>query len=292
MLRYRADLRTLAYMLVMTLLFAYQWAYGWQNAGVYVLYLFFSVAVSVIAHNHNHIPIWTSKLLNRATDYWLTVFYGFPVFAWIPTHNRNHHKFNNREGDYTITYRISEENNFLTLLTYPSISAYFQQAPISIYLRSQWTNSRVRFWECISEYGVLILWIGAFLFLDWYKAIWLVILPQQFATFSVLVFNYVQHVHADEESEIDHSRNFKGMINILLFNNGLHTAHHLNASLHWSLIPDAHRELEPRINPDLIEPSMFYYLFRNYTVGLFFPRFRTKSMRLERLAHHTQTAAA
>ncbi|MGA0833921.1 MAG: fatty acid desaturase, partial [Candidatus Kapaibacteriota bacterium] len=108
MLRYQADLRTVAYMLVTTAVFALQWTVVGFHPALYVLYLFLSIAVTVIAHNHNHLPIWKKPFLNHLTDYWLTVFYGFPAFAWIPTHNMNHHRMNNREGDYTITYRLTE----------------------------------------------------------------------------------------------------------------------------------------------------------------------------------------
>jgi beta-carotene hydroxylase len=104
LLRYKADRRTLVYGVLTTCVFGLQWVFGPRlpialGALVYVAYLFLSIAVTVIAHNHNHIPIWRNKTLNAFTDYWLTIFYGFPAFAWIPTHNMNHHALNNKEGD-------------------------------------------------------------------------------------------------------------------------------------------------------------------------------------------------
>ena len=66
----------------------------WNLAAIqpilYAWSLFMAVSVAVIAHNHNHVPIWRSRFLNTLTDYWLTLFYGFPAFGWIPTHNKNH----------------------------------------------------------------------------------------------------------------------------------------------------------------------------------------------------------
>ena len=121
MLRYKADIKTIIYMIITSSLLIIQWELTGMNPFIYTVYLFLSVAVAVITHNHNHVQIWKSKVMNTLTDWWLTVFYGFPVFAWIPTHNKNHHKLNNRRGDYTITYRISEKNNLATLLTYPTI---------------------------------------------------------------------------------------------------------------------------------------------------------------------------
>ncbi len=197
MLLYTADWRTLGYMSVTTTLLVVQWSLSEFQPLLYLWALFMSVSVGIIAHNHNHVTIWTSKPLNALTDYWLTLFYGFPAFGWIPTHNMNHHKFNNREGDYTLTYRYTERNNLLTLLSYPSISGYHQQRPIRDYLTHLWSNKRRNFWFCISQYVVLATFILGALWLDWKKALLFIVIPQQMSLFSILIFNCIQHVHAD-----------------------------------------------------------------------------------------------
>jgi beta-carotene hydroxylase len=294
MLRFKADYKTLIYAVLTTALLIVQWIVTGFNPFIYAVYLFLSVAVSVITHNHNHVQIWTSKFINTLTDYWLTVFYGFPVFAWIPTHNKNHHKLNNRLGDYTITYRFSEKNNLATLLTYPTISGFYQQKAIRNYLKDMYHNNKKRFYLSVSQYLVLILWIAAALFIDWENAILFVIIPQQVSLFSVLIFNYVQHVHANEESEYNHSRNFTGFLNFMLFNNGYHTIHHEIAGLHWSKTPAEHKKIEHLIDDSLLERSFWWFIFKNYFLGLFIERFKTDSMRLRRIENEklqVQTAA-
>src|SRR5258708_1534115 len=141
MLKHSADIKTLAYLIISALLLYVQWKmeFHWW---LYVPCLYFAVSVAVIAHNHNHVPMWKNSVMNHITDYWITLFYGFPIFAWTPTHNKNHHKFNNKEGDFTITYRYSESNNIFTLLSYPSISSYFQQSPVMNYLKYLYANKR------------------------------------------------------------------------------------------------------------------------------------------------------
>jgi len=141
-------------MVLTTALFVLQWTTIGMHWFSYTAYLFFSVAVSAITHNHNHVRMWKSDVLNTLEDWWLTVFYGFPVFAWIPTHNKNHHRLNNRPGDDTIWYRASEKNNFLTLLSYPSISAYYQQRSIKEYLAGLYRKNRNRFYLCIIIRGL------------------------------------------------------------------------------------------------------------------------------------------
>ena len=152
LLSYRADRRTLAYMAVATALLITQWNLAALQPALYACSLFMAVSVAIIAHNHNHVPLWRFRLLNILTEYWLTLFYGFPAFGWIPTHNKNHHFLNNKKGDYTITYRISEKNNILTLLSYPSISSYFQQKPIADYLKTLWRSNRPKFYLAASQY--------------------------------------------------------------------------------------------------------------------------------------------
>ena len=283
MLKNRADIKSLIYIIITTSLFVIQWVFIGVNSFIYTWYLFMSVAVSVMTHNHNHLPMWQSKTLNTITDWWLTVFYGFPIFAWIPTHNKNHHRFNNRAGDDSITYRVSEKNNFLTLISYPTISGYYQQNAIFRYLKDLKANNKEKYWLCISQYVILFLWIAGAFLLDWQKALLFVIIPQQVSLFSVLIFNYVQHVHSNEESEWNHSRNFTGFLNFMLFNNGYHTIHHHKAGLHWSKVPEAHAEIEHNINPILLERSFWWYIVRVYILSIFIPKFRTNSMRLERI---------
>ena len=278
-----ADVKSLIYIFITTALFITQWIWLGVNPFIYTWYLFMAVAVAVMTHNHNHLPMWRSKVLNVLTDWWLTVFYGFPIFAWIPTHNKNHHRFNNCEGDDSITYRVSEKNNFLTLVSYPTISGYYQQKAIVRYLKEMKANNREKFWICISQYVVLILWIAAAIIIDWEKALLFVFIPQQVSLFSVLIFNYVQHVHANEESEWNHSRNFTGFLNFLLFNNGYHTIHHHKAGLHWNKVPEAHKEIVHNIDPILLERSFWWYIVKSYFLSVFIPKFRTNSMRLERM---------
>ena len=270
-------------MSVTTALFLLQWNLPHFQPLLYFWFLFMAISVAIIAHNHNHVPIWKSRLLNIATDYWLTLFYGFPAFGWIPTHNKNHHHLNNKAGDYTLTYRLSEKNNIFTLLSYPSVSSYFQQKPIGDYLKTLWRSNRPKFYLAASQYLVLGLYYAIALFWNWKKALLFIVVPHQVSLFSILIFNYVQHVHADEESVYNHSRNFTGLINLMLFNNGLHTVHHQAPGIHWSQTPAAQRKILNRIDPSLNERSFWWYIARVYLIAPLHPAFHSVSMRAARI---------
>ncbi|MEO1022535.1 MAG: fatty acid desaturase [Bacteroidota bacterium] len=283
MLKNKADLRTLLWMVSGTGLFFYLWNMPGFNWLLYILLLYFSVAFSVFAHNHIHVPTWKNKYMNLIHSCWITIFYGFPIFGWIPTHNKNHHRHNNKEPDYTRTYRVSEKNNLWTISIYPTISAMAQQNPVFRYYKGLFRKNRQKFWFCTVQIIAILIWVGVAFILDWKKALIYVIIPQQVSLNTVLVFNYIQHVHADEESDYNHSRNIVGWpLNFFLFNNGYHTIHHLKPSLHWSETPQAHRDIEHLIEPHLNEKYLFWYLLRVYILGLFIPSFRTQSMRLAR----------
>ena len=102
------------------------------------------------------------------------------------------------------------------------------------------------------------------------------LIPALFALWTIMFFNYIQHVHADPWSENDHSRSFDGkLINFLLFNNGFHAAHHENPGMHWSQLPAAHAQIAPHIDPRLVERNMWWYFCKCYFLSAVLPRFRT-----------------
>ncbi|MEI9933681.1 MAG: fatty acid desaturase [Ferruginibacter sp.] len=176
-------------------------------------------------------------------------------------------------------------------MSYPSVSAYFQHHPISHHLQHLWKNKRKEFFIAVFQYVALFTMIIIALVIDWRKTILYIIIPQQFALVTVLVFNYIQHVHADEESKFNHSRNFvSGFTNFMLFNNGFHTVHHYRASIHWSKLPEEHKKINHLIEPHLNEQVILVYLFKTYIMAPFHKSFRASSMRVARKKKELITA--
>jgi fatty acid desaturase len=254
------------------------------------LSLYFGFCAGVFSHNHNHCPVFKSRKLNAFYSAWLSVFYGFPTFAWIPTHNLNHHKYVNKAGDATITWRYSKKNTWLIASTYYFVSAYWQADPIREYIDKARANNRPLYRQIIGQYVMLV---GAqttllAIAVAWHHDIWwrgpLVWLfgfaiPAFFANWSMIFINYIQHVHADPWSEHNHSRNFVSKLgNWLVFNNGFHTAHHESAGLHWSKLPDAHAKIGHLIDPELNQASIFGFCIKAYLLGIFDSRFRTRQV--------------
>jgi len=246
---------------------------------------YFAIATGVIAHNHMHRPTLGAKWANELFSGWISVFYGYPVFAWLPTHNLNHHKLVNRRGDATITWRYTNGHNAFVAATYFFVSAYFQSAWIKDYIREARRKRPAVFRRILLQYvftysahvAVLALSIhlyGAHLG----TRIWAVSmgLPAFAALWTIMLFNYCQHVHADPWSLHDHSRNFESkLLNFLLFGNGYHTVHHEQPSLHWADAARAHAELRALIDSRLCERSMWWFFFRQYALAPLWPRLGT-----------------
>ena len=121
---------------------------------------YFCIACGTITHNHNHRATFSDQRWNNVFGHILTIFYGYPALMWVPTHNLNHHKYVNRPGDATATWRYTNKHSLWVALTYPLVSGYFQSFPIKEYIarvkeRKPRLYARIRF-----QYA---FWIGTYL---------------------------------------------------------------------------------------------------------------------------------
>ena len=284
MLKNRADYKTLMFVGIISAIWIWNWTLPVFHWIPFLLSCVGAVCVTSMVHNHVHVNIFKLGWLNIFYDYWLTVVYGYPVFAWISTHNKNHHVYNNRAEDFVPSYILSEKNNLFTLLSYPTVSGKVQHKVNFQYLKGLWYSNRKKCLYYWSQFVVVALFILIALAIDWKKALLFVVVPQQIALNVVLIFNYIQHIHCDEESKYNHSRNILSpLMNFMLFNNGYHTAHHMKPLAHWSELKALHGKIDHQIDPTLKEPSFFWMLVRMYLVAPFFPSFRGRNMRAIRM---------
>jgi fatty acid desaturase len=288
MLRYTSDIRTLLWAAAFPVVALAHYARPELCGYLAPVSLYLGFCSGVFSHNQNHCPTFKGKWLNAIYAAYLSFFYGYPTFGWIPTHNLNHHKFVNKAGDATITWRISRENNLWTAFSYFFLSVYHQAEPIQSYIRKARSKGGTLFRQIMTQYAVValghvtMLALGVWLhgwargFLVYFFGFGLMSL---FALWSMIFINYIQHVHCDPWDAHNHSRNFVSKVgNFLVFNNGFHAAHHENAGLHWSKLPEAHAKIADKIHPELNQSSIFAFCFRVYILGFFFERFRTKQI--------------
>ncbi|HET9960653.1 MAG TPA: fatty acid desaturase, partial [Polyangiaceae bacterium] len=206
--------------------------------------IYLGYCAGIFSHNHNHCPTFRSRAMNDFFSIWLSIFYGYPLFGWIPTHNLNHHKFVNKAGDATITWRYTKKHTFLVAITYFFVSAYWQSEPIREYIqkarRSNGRMYRQVVAQAVAVIGAHVGLLGLGIYL-WGPARGALVyafgfaIPAAFALWSMMFTNYIQHVHCDPWSKDNHSRNFVSpWVNWFVFDAGYHSVHHEHAGTHWS----------------------------------------------------------
>jgi fatty acid desaturase len=167
------------------------------------------------------------------------------------------------------------------VLTYPFVSSYHQSDLIGAYVKTAksrggaiWKQVR---WQYTVWAGAHISMLALAIALHGIKTGLYVYglsmaLPAFFALWTIMVFNYEQHVHTDPYSEHNHSRSFiSPTLNFLLFNNGYHTIHHENPASHWSDAAELHAKIADQIHPDLQQKSLWGYWLKQYFLAPFIP---------------------
>jgi beta-carotene hydroxylase len=239
--------------------------------------MYLAYAAGVLAHNHNHLPVFGNRRANAFYSSVLSFFYGYPTFGWIPTHNENHHRYREREGDVTATWRHTRKNTAWSAFTYFFRSAAWQAPLIAAYLRRvKKRSTRAWAWllaQYVIVFGGHLAACALAIRLYGFRTGGLVYLsalgiPAMGALWGLMFTNYVQHIDCDPSSRWNHSRNFDSRwMNFLVFDNGFHTVHHDRAILHWSHARAAHEAVVHNIAPCLNERSIAGYCWKTYVIG-------------------------
>jgi fatty acid desaturase len=228
-----------------------------------------SFLTAVVMHHHMHQGIFRARWLNLAFRCVLSFGLLFPASSLIPVHNLVHHHFDDDgQPDWAASEHVAFRWNLLNLLHFPNVAGTYSFTGMQRWARLAGRREFRR--QLAVEQAVAFGGTAVLLALDFWTALFFVVLPQLWGARSFLRINILQHDGCDVRSEWNHSRNFTGRVfNWLLCNDGFHTIHHNRAGLHWVELQEAHaREVAPRIDPTLEEPSMLRYLLRTYLWNL------------------------
>lgn len=251
------------------LLFGMYFVPACRNVVFLVGACYFSFLNAVVIHNHLHKGIFKSKALNRAFRCVLSFGALYPASANIASHNLVHHHFDDDgQPDWAAPDNVSFRWNLLNLIHFPNVAGPNTFSGVSRWaLTTRQKDFRGQYLrEQVFAFGLT----GALLALDFWTALFFIVLPQLWGARGILRINLIQHDGCDITSEWNHSRNFVGRaFNWIMCNNGYHTIHHNRAGLHWSVLHLAHdRECEPRMDGRLNERSMVLYLLRTFVFGV------------------------
>lgn len=270
-LRYRADVRSLAFILgslgVQAVGFVWLPESWWARIAWCALACQTSFVCAVIAHNTLHCPMFTSKGANRGVQYLLSLATGDAVSSFVPGHNLGHHTHLQTAKDTMRTSKLRFRWNLLNQLLFMFVVGGALVKHTYRYVWSMRSRRPKWFRQFVSEmvllvavYAYLVIAFGFLPFLLY------AFIPHSYASWGIIGINFVQHDGCDPEHPVNHSRNFVGrLVNWWTFNNGYHGIHHMHPSLHWSLLPQAHaRELSPTIHESLEQRSLIRYCIKAY----------------------------
>jgi len=266
LLKHPAEKRQVGIIAVyMALLFGMYFVPALRHPVLFVAACYFSFLNAVVIHNHMHRGVFHSKKLNDAFKLVLSFGNLYPASANTPSHNLVHHHFeDDGRPDWASPEHVAFRWNLLNLIHFPNVAGPNTFAGVrrwgAVAGREAFRRQYGR--ETYFAFGLTAL-LAAF---DFWTTLFFIIMPQLWGARGILRINLIQHDRCDTSSEWNHSRNFVGRaFNWIMCNNGYHTIHHNRAGLHWSDLAEAHRrEVEPRIDPSLDEPSMVGYLLRTY----------------------------
>ncbi|HJL44127.1 MAG TPA: fatty acid desaturase [Myxococcales bacterium LLY-WYZ-16_1] len=236
-----------------------------RNPVFFVAACFFSFLNAIVIHNHLHQGIFQDRRWNDRFKLVLSFGNLYPASANTPSHNLVHHHFeDDGRPDWASPDHVHFGWHLLNLIHFPNVAGPNTFAGVKRWaalfgrdaFRRQYTK------ETAFAFGLT----GLLALFDFWTTLCFIVLPQLWGARGILRINLLQHDGCDTSSEWNHSRNFVGRaFNWILCNNGYHTIHHNRAGLHWSALPRAHqKEVVPRIDPSLDEPSMVWYLLKTF----------------------------
>lgn len=211
--------------------------------------LFQPIQAVAIACNHyqHHVNVFRVKVLNRAYEVILFLQTGTPPFLITLHHNLGHHPHYLEPEKDTLRWQRPDGSPLsLAQALWRNFAGHFTDT-IAIGRRHPKVYRRFKVMA-----AVCAVLLAALLWLDPAKALIVFVGPMLLAVFNVARLGFEQHAGLSLEDHLGASRNIESRLyNLVTFNSGYHTAHHLKPGLHWSRLPELHRELRDRIPAEL-----------------------------------------
>ena len=264
MLKYRADIRTIAGACTATGVYVAYGCYGhcaaWpvRVGGWCALSLLaFQQAVSV--HNFCHVKPFRHASANRLFGVWLSVMSGSPASLFVPGHVETHHRAPESAIDALRTNQMAYARPWMNLvLFFPTVLPGVIRND-SRYMAAQRQKRSSVYYHYRTEMVVLHAFMVAQLVVDW-RMLLVYVATTTVGKAMIVTLNLLQHEGCDVESKFNGARNFTGpILNYLLFDNGFHQVHHMYPGLHWSLVRSKHEDIKSSIDPDLLHENILWY---------------------------------
>ncbi len=222
---------------------------------------FFCFAASIVNHNHMHVQVFVVDWLNNFLNLALTLARGHTASGIMIPHNLNHHVETNTNADWIRPQLAGYGFGWIRMARYvviASINMGVQRIREGAPRLERHAQKRA-----LTEKLVIVCAVVAACWHDWQVFLLLNAVPWLLGLAMLVGVNLLQHDGCDDRSPLSGSRNFTSPIgNWLLFNNGFHTAHHIDPNLHWSALPALHASTRSEMpRSDLEVRSILRYLW-------------------------------
>lgn len=211
--------------------------------------LFLVRQVSIVEHNIVHLPIFRGKFLNTLFGWLCQLSNGMPLESYRVHHVTNHHRYNNRFdasardwsspfGFRSTRYPHRPIGKLYYVATFPFLAhgeslLWFLRAPTS-----RITRAFVRSLAVVCTASGVLIWLSPAGFVKFFLLPWIVLI------FGSGDNNYDEHKGCKMTNPYDSANDRLDFFHtVLSFNLGYHVEHHLQPSLHWSLLPRYHKTL-------------------------------------------------
>lgn len=264
-MKYQEDLRSLFLLLVASgsLFAAVRFDYSPLSLGVYFFCITWGVLnvflVCLLNHNHRHNPIFYSSFLNRIVNIFISLCIGAPSTRLHLVHHFNHHRHFRDNEDWSSYKKHAKGRGLGRILFY----VFSGSKELSQKRNTQKFPAKFNK-ELLIERLFLFGFSGCALLFN-IKSFLIIIAPCWFLGLTLLfISNLLNHDNCDLNSAWNHSRNFLNPAeNWLFMNNGFHSAHHGKPHLHWTQLPELHKQrFANNMNPELNQGSFFAYLIK------------------------------
>lgn len=216
-------------------------------AGMVAVWPATTIAIA-IAHSHFHVPTFRWPLLNRLYEFVFFYQSGMPSYGWQLNHNFGHHQHylkQNSDAAYRDEYYWLEPDGTVTRKL-----RYVLRTVTLAYLYPI-RNRRLRPDYLRKMGAVMLLHAIVLAILFMYDVLGTLICFVSIIVANMFVNTYFSYSHHAGLSLSDRFgasyTNLSRLENLITFNTGYHTAHHVRASVHWYALPAFHASIAARI---------------------------------------------
>jgi fatty acid desaturase len=251
LLRYAADWRPVSLVLGSFALHVAVYCFAPPLLALAMLLPIFALSTMVAAfnHHHQHVNVFRSRALNRVYDVILAVQTGVGPYTWVLHHNLGHHlNYLNQPpcASPDESHWTRADGSQMGRLEYTLHTFWHHQ--VDVY-RIGRKHPRI-FARYLAMKVPCYAFVGLGLYLNPLSYLLVFFIPSLLALAHTCWATYEHHAgHAADDHVTASVNRENGLFNLLTCNLGLHTAHHMVPGMHWSELPELHRDIRAQI-PD------------------------------------------